>query len=435
MRRNLTLDTALADAERRYGEANPNSRESYQAACRALPGGNTRSGLYYAPFPLTLTGGAGARVWDLDGHEYTDFVVELTAGLFGHSNPVIQAAIKHALDSGIVLGGHNTVEAKLAEALCARIPSLDKVRFCNSGSEATLFTLSALRGISGRQRVMAFEGSYHGGFLNFAYPGASLNAPFPFVMGTYNDVSGATALIAENAADLAAVIVEPMVGAGGCIPATAEFLAGLREATARHGIALVFDEVMTSRLAPGGLQEIHGIIPDMTTLGKYLGGGLPFGAFGGAAELMARFDPREPGAFPHSGTFNNNILTLSAGLAGITEVYTADACRAINAAGDALRIRLNAVFERHGVAVQATGRGSMMTIHFCSGAITCPADAARANPHARKLFHLEMIARGQYMVQRGMINQSLPMTDQDRDRLVEAIDGFLDEYGGLLTDG
>ena len=435
MRRNLTLDTALADAERRYGEANPKSRESYQAACRALPGGNTRSGLYYAPFPLTLAGGAGARVWDLDGHEYTDFVVELTAGLYGHSNPVIQAAIKQALDSGIVLGGHNTVEARLAEALCARIPSLDKVRFCNSGSEATLFTLSALRGISGRQRVMAFEGSYHGGFLNFAYPGASLNAPFPFVMGTYNDVSGAAALIAQNAADLAAVIVEPMVGAGGCIPGTPSFLAGLREATARHGIALVFDEVMTSRLAPGGLQETHGIIPDMTTLGKYLGGGLPFGAFGGRDELMARFDPREPGAFPHSGTFNNNILTLSAGLAGITEVYTADACRAINAAGDALRVRLNAVFERHGVAVQATGLGSMMTVHFCGGAITCPADAARANPLARKLFHLEMIARGQYMVQRGMINQSLPMTDQDRDGLVEAVEGFLDEYGGLLADG
>ena len=238
MRRNLTMETALAEAQQRYGQANPKSEQSFQAAHRALPGGNTRSGLYFAPFPLTLAGGEGARVRDLDGHDYTDFVVELTAGLYGHSNPILQAAIKHALDAGIVLGGHNTVEARLAEALCARIPSLDKVRFCNSGSEATLFTLSALRGISDRQRVMAFEGSYHGGFLNFSYPGASLNAPFPFVMGTYNDVSGAAALIAQNAADLAAVIVEPMVGAGGCIPATVEFLAGLRGATARHGLAL-----------------------------------------------------------------------------------------------------------------------------------------------------------------------------------------------------
>lgn len=432
MRRNLTMDTALAEAERRFTEANPKSLEGHRAACRALPGGNTRSGLYYPPFPLILAGGEGARVWDVDGHQYTDFVVEFTAGLYGHSNPLIQAAIKNALDSGIVLGGHNTVEARLAEALCARIPSLDQVRFCTSGSEATLFTLSALRGISGRHKVMAFEGSYHGGFLNFAPAGASLNVPFPFVLATYNDAGGASALIEENAADLAAVIVEPMVGAGGCIPATFEFLNSLREATARHGIALVFDEIMTSRLAPGGLQEVHGILPDMTTLGKYLGGGLPFGAFGGRRELMARFDPRETGAFHQSGTFNNNILTMSAGLAGITEIFTADACRALNAAGDGLRTRLNAAFERHGVAVQATGRGSMMVVHFCGGAIASPADAARGNAQAKRLFHLEMTARGQYIVQRGMINQSLPMTDADRDGLIEAVEDFLDDYGDLL---
>lgn len=434
MRRNLTLDAALEEAERRFTETNPKSLEGYQAACRAMPGGNTRSGIYYPPFPLTLAGGAGARVWDVDDHDYTDFVVEYTAGLYGHSNPTIQAAISNALDSGIVLGGHNTVEARLAEALCARIPSLEQVRFCNSGSEATLFTISALRKISGRQRVMAFEGAYHGGFLNFAYPGASLNAPFPYLMGTYNDTEGAAALIEQHAADLAAVIVEPMCGAGGCIPATREFLAALREATARHGVTLVFDEVMTSRLAPGGLQEVHGIIPDMTTLGKYLGGGLPFGAFGGRQELMARFDPRRADSFPHSGTFNNNILTMSAGLAGISEVYTPDACRALNAAGESLRQRLNAAFKDHGVAAQATGHGSMMAVHFRGGPIACPADAARGDKQAKKLFHLEMTARGQYIVPRGMINQSLPMTDADRDGLVEAVDGFLDEYGGLLGE-
>ena len=434
MRRNLTMETALAEAQQRYGQANPKSEQSFQAAHRALPGGNTRSGLYFAPFPLTLAGGEGARVRDLDGHDYTDFVVELTAGLYGHSNPILQAAIKQALDAGIVLGGHNTIEAKLAEAVCARFPSIEKVRFCNSGSEATLFTLSALRGGSGRGKIMAFEGSYHGGFLNFAQTGVSLNAPFPFVMGRYNDGDGAAALIEANAADLAAVIVEPMVGAGGCIPASREFLSALRAATERHGISLVFDEVMTSRLAPGGLQERHGIIPDMTTLGKYLGGGLPFGAFGGSAALMARFDPTHDDAFHQSGTFNNNILTMAAGLAGITEVYTPDACRALNAAGDALRDRLNATFQRHGVAVQATGIGSMMVVHFRSGPIACPADAARCNPLAKKLFHLEMIARGQYVVQRGMINQSLPMTDADRDGLIEAVDGFLDDYSGLFKD-
>lgn len=432
MRRNLTMDAALDDAERRYVEANPKSRAAYASACDALPGGNTRSGLYFAPFPLTIAGGEDARVRDVDGHDYTDFVVELTAGLYGHSHPVIVAAIKEALDSGVVLGGHNTVEARLAEALCARIPSIDQIRFCNSGSEATLFTLSYLRASSGRDKVMAFAGSYHGGFLNFAQAGVSLNAPFPYLMATYNDTEGAAALIEQNAADLAAVIVEPMVGAAGCIPATREFLAGLRDATARHGVALVFDEVMTSRLAPGGLQEVHGIMPDMTTLGKYLGGGLTFGAFGGSAELMARFDPRAADAFHQSGTFNNNILTMAAGLAGITKVYTPDACRALNAAGDALRARLNAVFQGRGLPVQATGMGSMMVVHFCDGPIASPADMARGDKQAKRLFHLDMMARGQYTVQRGMINQSLPMTDADRDGLVAAVEGFLDDYGGLL---
>lgn len=430
--KNIDLDSALAEAERRFTEANPKSAASYQAACKALPGGNTRTGLYYAPFPLTLAGGKGARVWDVDGHEYTDFVVELTAGLYGHSHPVIMAAIKGAVDQGIVLGGHNTVEAQLAEALCERIPSLDQVRFCNSGSEATLYTLSALRLASGREKVMAFKGSYHGGFLNFTKPGASLNAPFPFVMGTYNDAEGAAALIEEHAADLAAIIVEPMVGAAGCIPATTEFLEALRDAATRHDVVLVFDEVMTSRLAPGGLQEVHGVIPDMTTLGKYLGGGLPFGAFGGREDLMARFDPRRPDVFQQSGTFNNNILTMSAGLAGITEVYTPDACRSLNAAGDTLRDRLNAIFQSRGVAVQATGIGSMMVVHFCDGPINSPADMARGDAVAKRLFHLDMTARGQYIVQRGMINQSLALTDADRDNLVAAVEGFLDEYGGLL---
>jgi glutamate-1-semialdehyde 2,1-aminomutase len=432
MRRNLTMDAALEEAVQRYTSANPKSEQSFQDAKRGLPGGNTRTGLYYAPFPLTLAGGEGARVRDVDGHDYTDFVVELTAGLYGHSNPALQAAIKNAINSGIVLGGHNTVEGKLAEAVCARIPSIEKVRFCNSGSEATLYTLSALRLGSGRDKVMAFEGSYHGGFLNFANAGPSLNVPFPFIMGRYNDSEGAAALIEANAADLAAVIVEPMVGAAGCIPATGEFLQALRDATKRHGVALVFDEVMTSRLAPGGLQEHHGITPDMTTLGKYLGGGLPFGAFGGSEELMARFDPTHSNVFQQSGTFNNNILTMSAGLAGLTEVFTPDACRALNAAGDALRDRLNGIFQSRGVAVQATGIGSMMVVHFCDNPITCPADSAQGNAQAKRLFHLEMIARGQYIVQRGMINQSLPMTDKDRDGLVAAIEGFLDDYSELL---
>ena len=433
--RNIDLASALEEAKRRHTEDNPASLARFETAQQSLPGGNTRSGLYYPPFPLTIAGGKGARVWDVDGHDYTDFVVEYTAGLYGHSNPKIQAAVKQALDDGIVLGGHNTVEARFAEVLCSRIPSLDLVRFCNSGTEANLLTLSAMRIATGRQKVMAFRGAYHGSMLNFAELEVSLNVPFPFVMADYNDTEGTCALIEEHAADLAAVIIEPMTGAGGCIPAEPEFLQALRDATARHGIVLVFDEVMTSRLSPGGLQEIRGIIPDMTTLGKYIGGGLTFGGFGGRKDLMERFDPRRADAYPHSGTFNNNILTMTAGYAGLTEVFTPEACKALNAAGDGVRERLNQVIGKHGVPAQATGMGSMTMVHFCDGPMRGPADAKRSNGAAHTLFHLDLMARDVYMVPRGMINQSLPMTDDDRDGLIEAVDGFFSEYGGRLAGG
>jgi glutamate-1-semialdehyde 2,1-aminomutase len=231
---------------------------------------------------------------------------------------------------------------------------------------------------------------------------------------------------------LAAIIIEPMAGAGGCIPAEPDFLKALREASTRHGIILVFDEVMTSRLAPGGLQEAVGVIPDMTTLGKYIGGGLSFGAFGGRADIMERFDPRRADAFPHAGTFNNNVLTMAAGLAGLTEVFTAEAVRELSARGDRLRGRLGEVMSRRGVPAQVTGLGSMMTVHFRAEPIRSPADAAGVNQTAQRLFHLEMLLSGFYLAPRGMINLSLPMTEADFDGLIAAVEEFLDLHAPLL---
>ena len=431
--RNIDIDTALAEAERAYAAANPKSEATWQAACHAMPGGNTRTVLFYPPFPLTLARGEGARVWDVDGHEYADFLGEYTAGLYGHSPPAIQAAVKRALDGGIVLGGHNETEGRFAEAVCARFPSLDLVRFCNSGTEANLMALSAARAWTGRDKIMAFEGAYHGGVFIYKAGGSPLNAPFPMVMGRYNDAERTLALIEQHACDLAAIVVEPMMGAAGCIPGDAAFLGALREASARHGIVLIFDEVMTSRLSPGGLQQVLGITPDMTTLGKYLGGGLTFGAFGGCAEIMQRFDPRSENAFPHAGTFNNNVLTMAAGLAGITEVFTPEAARALNAAGDRLRERLNGVIAGHGAPAQVTGVGSMSCVHFRSGAIRTPDDAALADAAAAALFHIEMLARNQYIARRGMINLSLPMVEADFDGLAAALDDFLAMHGPVLA--
>jgi glutamate-1-semialdehyde 2,1-aminomutase len=430
--RNITLEDALRDAEARYALANPKSRARHAEACHALPGGNTRSILFYPPFPLTITRGDGACLWDLDGHAYTDFLGEYTAGLYGHSHPVIQAAVREALASGIVLGGPNPYEAELARLICARFPSCDLVRFCNSGTEANLNALCAARAITGQSHVLVFDGAYHGGPLTFAHGGSPMNLPFPWVIGAYNDLEATLAAIERHAHELAAIIVEPMMGAAGAIPGDPEFLRGLREAATRHGIILIFDEVMTSRLSPGGLQGQLGITPDLTTFGKYLGGGLSFGAFGGRADLMARFDPRDADALPHSGTYNNNVLTMAAGVAGLAKVFTPEAALVLNATGDGLRERLNGLARQASVPVQVAGVGSIMCVHFHDRPLKGTGEAEPADPSARALFHLDMLERGFYLARRGFISLSLPLAAGDYDAFATAFEDFLDTYGSVL---
>jgi len=184
-----------------------------------------------------------------------------------------------------------------------------------------------------RRRILVFEGGYHGGFLAFPPGGSRVNVPHEFVIAPYNDIDATLRLIGEAGEDLAAVLVEPMLGAGGCIPAEPAFLEMLRAETERLGAILIFDEVMTSRLSPGGRQALLGITPDMTTLGKYIGGGLTFGAFGGRAYIMAQFDPRRADALFHAGTFNNNTVTMAAGVAGLTKILTPERSRDLNARG------------------------------------------------------------------------------------------------------
>lgn len=430
---NLNLEAAVAAAEARYIEANPKSRARFEAAQRNMPGGNTRSVLHYDPFPVTLVKGEEARVTDLDGHTYVDFLGEFTAGLYGHSPAAIVEAVRNALASGLVLGGPNQYEARLAELVCQRFPAVELVRFCNSGSEANLMCVSLARAVTNRAAVMAFNGGYHGGFLTFVNGGAPTNAPFPYVIGTYNDTAGAHALLNKHASELAAVIIEPLMGSGGCIPGDPEFLGMLRAECERHGIILIFDEVMTSRLSAGGLHGKLGIKPDLVAFGKYLGGGLTFGAFGGRRELMQRLDPTRGDAFVHSGTYNNNVLTMAAGVAGLEQVYTAEAAERLNASGDRLRERLNAVSQKHGGPIQVLGQGSMLCFHPHRAPISRPEDHASVSPELRKLMHLEMNQRGFYLARRGFISLSLPLSSADHDGLVSAFADYLEEYSTVLA--
>jgi glutamate-1-semialdehyde 2,1-aminomutase len=431
---NIDIDAALKEAEEHYRARHPQSLALYDKACAALPGGNTRSAIYAEPFPLTMVKGEGAHLWDADGHEYADFLSEFTAGLYGHSHPAIRKAIDAALDGGINFGAHGQAEGKFAAAIRDRFPSIELVRFTNSGTEANLMAVSAALNITGRKKVLVFKGGYHGGVFYFRGKGSPINAPFDYLMGTYNDIEQVRALVAPHKGDLACILIEPMLGGSGCIPATREFLAELRALASETGAILIFDEVMTSRLAPGGLQEVHGIAPDMTTLGKYVGGGMSFGAFGGRTGLMEWFDPRNKDGFQHAGTFNNNVLTMNAGLVGLTEVYTPERAGALNKFGEGLRERLNAVVRWRGVAMQFTGIGSMIGVHMTGAPIRNAADAARGDAALLDLFYFDLLARGVWFAKRGMMALSIALDDADADKLTAAVEEFAETRGRLFAE-
>jgi glutamate-1-semialdehyde 2,1-aminomutase len=314
-------DAALAEAFSRFLERRPKTAALHARAEKVMPGGNTRTVLFTAPLPIRIEHAEGPVLTDIDGHSYIDFLGEYSAGIYGHSHPRIRKEVAAALEHGLNLGAHHEGEVRFAEAVCARF-DLDLVRFTNSGTEANMMALGAARAFTGRRKVLGIKGGYHGGTLYFSAGGMPVNAPYEVILTPLNDIAAARKLIAEHAADLAAVLIEPMLGSAGCFPASPEFLAMLREETKKRGIVLIFDEVMTSRLHPKGLSAELGIAPDLKTLGKYIGGGMSFGAFGGVREIMARFDPARADALPHAGTFNNNMLTMTAGLAALSEIFT-----------------------------------------------------------------------------------------------------------------
>ena len=423
--RNADIEDVLLDAEQRFTDRNPKSFNRHHNAKAFLPGGNTRGVLYYHPFPITLVGGEGCYVTDLDGHRYVDLVSEYSACFYGHSNKQIAAALIEAVQGGTALGAPNNFEARYAEALIERFPAIERIRFCNSGTEANIMAISAARAITGRSKVLVFREGYHGGVITFGHGGSPLNLPFPYVFADYNDVVGTESVIREHGADLAVVIVEQMMGSGGCILATQDFLTSLRKTTQEVGALLIFDEVMTSRLYYRGLHGANGINPDFVTLGKYLGGGASFGAFGGRTDLMDRFDPATPKAFSHGGTFNNNILSMMGGFVGFTQVLTEEASKSVNDIGDGLRDDMNAALKRHEVEAIVTGYGSLMNIHFVKGPVTTPAVLEVADSRLTKLWQIEMLLRGFHVTARGMLALSIPFGKKEAHDFIDAFDDFL----------
>lgn len=421
------IDIALDETRDNYLRKRPKSVAAFMESTDFMPGGNTRTTLFHGPVPLRIVSGKGCRITDADNIEYVNMLGEYTAGLFGHDNPIIRAAIDKALDLGVNLSAHNPDEIELARLVCNRFPSIDKVRFTNSGTEANLLAVSIARFHTKRNKVMVFDGGYHGGLMYFRGGGMPINAPFEYVVADYNTIESTRKLIRQHKNELACVLVEPMLGSTGCIPGDPKFLQMLRHECSEVDSVLVFDEVMTSRLSPSGAQGMLNIIPDMTTLGKYMGGGMSFGAFGGHADIMQLFDPRAVNAIPHAGTFNNNTLTMAAGVAAMKTVLTDEALRLLNQRGDKLRTELNRLCKQHNANIQFTGSGSLLALHATQKPIHSAKDLVRCDDRIVELIFLQLLDRGYYIARRGFMALMLPLTDQD-------LDGFKNAFRDILSE-
>ena len=406
--------TQTSDELARYKESTPKSRAIWEEAQEYLPGGDSRNSIFWNPYPIFLESASGCHVVDADGVDRLDFINTMTTLILGHApEPVVQA-VQGQLEKGVVYNAPSKHQVRLAKLLCQRIASFDMVRFTNSGTEATLNTLRAARAITGKSRFAKVEGGYHGTHdavtvslrVNPEQAGdpdrpvaLPSSAGLPdgvveqVVIIPFNEPDVALRLLEENKDELAAVIVEPVMGSVGMVPASPEFLTMLRDFTKDNDIILIFDEVISFRVAPGGAQEYYGITPDMTALGKIIGGGFPVGAFGGRRDIMEQYDPTKGPKVAHAGTFNANPVTMLAGSVTL-EQLTPEVYRDLAELTERLRQGVREVCAELEVPVQVTGLGSLFGIHFTRDQVHNYRDVAAEDSKLRSQVFLGMMNEG-----------------------------------------
>jgi len=423
----------------------PRSRALDQRAKSSLPGGDTRWATYHLPYPIYMVRGAGCWLTDADGNSYIDFQNNYTSLVHGHAHPTITAAIQQQAANSVVYGAPAEGQFQLADLLTQRLPGVDQVRFTNSGTEANMMAMRAARAFTGKPIILKMDGGYHGSHdmaeVNITPDLSGSRLPIPRVeadgvpqavletvaVARFNDLESVEAILEAHSGQIAAIITEPLMNAAGMVTAAPGFLPGLRELADRYDVLLIFDEVVTLRLHPGGYQGQTGVRPDLTALGKLIGGGLAIGAFGGRADIMRLYDPARPDGFHHSGTFNGNPLTMAAGIAAL-QALTPQAIARINQLGETLRQGIEEAFAEAGLRGYATGEGSLAYLHWTDEEITCAADVVRWKQKAAelpRLLHLELLNRGIFSANRGLFNISTPMTNAQIDRALAALRGAL----------
>lgn len=435
--------TALED---RFREGNPRSLEQFGYLREYTPGGVAKNAYYFKPFPLTIDRGEGCYMFDIDGHQYVDFVNHHTGQILGHGHPAVMDAVKRQMERGIAIAAPMGHEKDICAEMCQRVTSLDRIRFVNSGTEATLHAIRLARGSSGKPKIAKFEGGYHGSHdaveisvgppLDKAGPadaplpvaqtgGMSPHAVKEVVILPYSNVDAVERIIAANKDDLACVIMDPKAG---ILEISREFVQAVREITRRHGLIMIFDEIVGFRAGYGGAQEYFGIEPDLTCYGKIVGGGFPVGAFGGRADLMDLFDPMEPNGFGQSGTYSANPITMAAGLA-MLRALTPAAFEHLNGLSERLKNGLNDMFARKGVDAISVSLGSVFSFYFTDEKeLKDYRSMARNDREMTQQVFLSLLEQGYYLsFGLGMCAICLPTEERHIDGLIEAVDKAIDE--------
>jgi glutamate-1-semialdehyde 2,1-aminomutase len=437
---------AVSKEEEVYRLRTPASRRFFAEARHYLPGGDSRSTLFYQPYPAVMDRGEGCRLSDIDGNHLLDFTGNHSSLVHGYGHPTVAEAVQQQLRKGTCFPGSTEPQLHMARLLCERIASMDRVRFASSGTEAAMNAIRAARAFTGRTRIAKVEGGYHGTMddvMVSVHPTASEagrrsrpratpnslglapEATAGVAVLPFNDVEGARHIVEVEGSRLAAVLVEPVLGSAGMIPAEQDYLEMLAETTRRHGILLIFDEVVSFRVAHGGAQQHFGISPDLTCLGKLIGGGFPLGAFGGRADVMALFDPSQGGpAIPHPGSYNANPIGMVAGAATL-DLLTPPAIERLNARGAALRKDMEAAFAEAGVAAQVTGLGSLFAMHLTRQPVRSYRDTLSSQNELRHQIFLGLFNEGILIDPRGVGNVSTVIGEEELDRFSAALRAVL----------
>ena len=443
----IAFDPARAEAViAEYKGRTPTSAALAERARAVLPGGDTRTVAFHPPYPVTTAHGQGCRFEDVDGNVYIDLINNYTSLIHGHAHPAILEAVQAQLPKGTTFATALECQTRLAEIITSRVASVEQIRFANSGTEAVMNAIRAARAFTGRDLLVKMEGGYHGSYDDIevsVHPdltaAGDASSPIPVLdtrgvpantvdnvlIAPFNDAEALERLMAQHGELVAAIIVEPVMGAAGVIPAEDGFLTEAERLAHEYGALLIADEVMTFRLEAGGAQEHYGITPDLTTFAKIIGGGFPVGAFGGRREIMAQFDPSQPNFLTQSGTFNGNAITMVAGIAAM-EHYPAEEVARVNRLGDQLREGLAGACRQAELPATVTGYGSMVGVHLVDGPVRRYRDAAAVDKTLRRALHTAMLLEGLFAAPRLMFCISTPMDEATIDEVAE-------RFGRALT--